>query len=391
MSQDRAKILFVDDDPAALAGLKLTQGKQYDVRTAESGALGLAALEREPDIAVVVSDMQMPEMDGATFLATVKEQAPEAVRLLLTGHADMEAAARAVNEGRIFRFLTKPCAAQDMRLALAAALEMHELMTTERVLLQKTLVGSVKAVVNVLGLTNPEALGRAMRIKDKTRLAAKNLSAKDRWGVEFAALFSQIAAASLPEDTVRKLYRGDSLSAAESTQLGAAIESIKTILADIPRLEPVTRILGELIELARQPQTAERVERRAEQPARLLHAIIDLEALESSGQSLRQAVAQMRRRERIYDAATLDALSEMVDVTPERDVSAVRPADLRAGMVLAEDLRTTDGLLLLPRGFELTRSSCTHIVDRFAHGLPERIEVHMAPDTSVRSSSPTAS
>jgi CheY-like chemotaxis protein len=391
MSQQQPKILFVDDEPAALAGLKLTQGKQYDVRTAGSGAEGLALLEHEPDIAIVVSDMQMPEMDGATFLATVKDKAPDAVRMLLTGHADMEAAARAVNEGRIFRFLTKPCAPQDMRLALAAALDMHGLMTAERVLLQKTLVGSVKAVVNVLGLTNPEALGRAMRIKDKTRLAAQKMSAKDRWGVEFAALFSQIAAASLPEATVRKLYRGEPLSVPESTQLSAAIESIKTILADIPRLEPVTSILGELIELARQPQKGEQIERRAEHPARLLHAVIDLEALESSGQSLRQAVAHMRQRERVYGAATLDALSEMIDVAPERDVSAVRPADLKAGMVLAEDLRTTDGLLLLPRGFELTRSSCVHIVDRFAHGLPERVKVHVAQDASSRSSSPAAS
>ncbi len=390
MSQERPKILFVDDEPAALAGLKLTQGKQFDVRTAESGEQGLALLDAEPDIAIVVSDMQMPEMDGATFLATVKQKAPDAVRLLLTGHADMEAAARAVNEGRIFRFLTKPCSPQDMRLALAAALEMHELMTAERVLLQKTLVGSVKAVVNVLGLTNPEALGRAMRIKSKTRLAARNLSPKDRWGVEFAALFSQIAAASLPEEIVRRLYGGAQLSSAETAQLAAAIDSIKTILSEIPRLEPVTQILSELIELARQPQSSDQVERRAEHPARLLQAVIDLEALESSGQSLRQAVAHMRRRERVYDAATLEALTEMVEVTPEHDVTGMRPTDLKVGMVLAEDLRTTDGLLLLPRGFELTRSSCSHIVDRFAHCLPERVRVHVAPDGG-RSSTPAAS
>jgi CheY-like chemotaxis protein len=382
MAQEAPKVLFVDDEPAALASLKLTQGKQYDVRVAESGLEGLRAFEREPDIAVVVSDMQMPEMDGATFLARVKEDHPEAVRLLLTGHADMESAARAVNDGRIFRFLTKPCSPPDLRLALAAALQMHDLLTAERVLLQKTLVGSVKAVVNVLGLTNPEALGRAMRIKAKARIVAQKLDVESRWGVEFAAMFSQIAAASLPEETVRKLYRGAPLSSTESEQLVGATEAIRTILADVPRLEPVTKILSELTELARRPQRNEQLEARAEQPARLLHAVIDLEALESSGQSLRQAVASMKQREAVYGAATLDALTALVEGAPEVDVAACRPIDLKIGMVLAEDLKTTDGLLLLPRGFELTRSSCVHIVERFKHCLPERIKVHLGPETA---------
>ena len=380
MAQEAPKVLFVDDEPAALESFKLTQGKLYDVRVAESGLAGLRALEKEPDIAVVVSDMRMPEMDGAAFLARVKDEYPEAVRVLLTGHADMESAARAVNDGRIFRFLTKPCSPPDLRLALAAALQMHELLTAERVLLQKTLVGSVKAVVNVLGLTNPEALGRAMRVKAKARIVAQKLDVESRWGVEFAAMFSQIAAASLPEDTVRKLYRGAQLSSTESEQLASATEAIRAILADVPRLEPVTKILSELTELARRPQQNERLEARAEQPAKLLHAVIDLEALESSGQSLRQAVASMKQREAIYGAATLEALTALVEEAPEVDVAACRPADLKVGMVLAEDLKTTDGLLLLPRGFELTRSSCVHIVERFKHCLPERIKVHLEPE-----------
>lgn len=380
MAWEAPKVLFVDDEPAALASFKLTQGKQYEVRTATSALEGLQALEREPDIAIVVSDMQMPEMDGAVFLTRVKEDYPDAVRLLLTGHADMEAAARAVNDGRIFRFLTKPCGPKELRLALTAALQMHELLTAERVLLQKTLVGSVKAVVNVLGLTNPEALGRAMRVKAKTHVAAQKLDAESRWGVEFAAMFSQIAAASLPEDTVRKLYRGAQLSSTESEQLINATEAIRAILADVPRLEPVTKILGELTLLARRPQKNEQLEARAEEPARLLHAVIDLEALESSGQSLRQAVASMKQREAMYSAATLEALTALVEGSPEVDVATCRPVDLKIGMVLAEDLKTTDGLLLLPRGFELTRSSCVHIVERFKHCLPERVKVHLGPE-----------
>jgi hypothetical protein len=200
-------------------------------------------------------------------------------------------------------------------------------------------------------------------------------------------MFSQIATAALPEDTVRKLYSGGRLSTAETEQLLAATEAIKATLADIPRLEPVTRVLGELVELARRPLHGQQIEVRAEQPARLLHAIIDLESLESSGYSLRQALTSMRQRQAVYGATTLDAMDALIEDHSEVDVASFRPIDLRVGMVLAEDLRTTDGLLLLPRGFELTRSSCVHIVERFKHILPDRIRVHLAPEPGERAAS----
>ena len=346
-------------------------------------------LEREPDIAIVVSDMQMPEIDGAAFLARVKEEFPDAVRLLLTGHADMAAAARAVNEGRIFRFLTKPCSPPDLRIALAAALQMHELLTAERVLLQKTLVGSVKAVVNVLGLTNPEALGRAMRIKDKTRRAAQKLDADSRWGVEFAAMFSQIAAASLPEDTVRKLYRGAQLSSAETEQLISAIEAISAILAELPRLEPVTRILSDLTSSRAGPKEPSSSKRVSSSPhgcctrsSTWTHSNLPANRCGRPSRPCGNASRLRRRHARRVDGADSGNAGDRR--------RACRPLDLKVGMVLAEDLKTTDGLLLLPRGFELTRSSCVHIVERFAHCLPERVRVHVAPDASNRSSTPAA-
>ena len=105
----RERVLCVDDEPSILDGLRRELNRRFDVTTALSGAAGLEALEREGPFAVVVSDMRMPGMDGATFLGHVRERAPETVRVLLTGHADLEGAIAAVNQGNIFRFLTKPC------------------------------------------------------------------------------------------------------------------------------------------------------------------------------------------------------------------------------------------------------------------------------------------
>lgn len=112
------RILCVDDEERVLAFLERDLGKEFTVFTAASGADGLETLRRHRDIAIVVSDMKMPEMDGAEFLSRVRESWPNTVRILLTGQADIEAAADAVNRGAIFRFLLKPCDREELRRAL---------------------------------------------------------------------------------------------------------------------------------------------------------------------------------------------------------------------------------------------------------------------------------
>jgi DNA-binding NarL/FixJ family response regulator len=122
----RPTVLFVDDDPSILEGIRLAHGRRHHLRLASSGELGLKVLRDEPGVAVVVSDIAMPVMDGAAFLAQARQIAPDAVRMLLTGTSDIETAARAVNDGRVFHFLTKPCPPEVLQSALDLALELHE-------------------------------------------------------------------------------------------------------------------------------------------------------------------------------------------------------------------------------------------------------------------------
>ena len=103
------RILLVDDDKNLLAACERNLRRQFQLDTAEGGEAGLAKMVERGPYAVVVADRQMPGMDGITFLAEVRHRAPDTVRIMLTGNADLEAAIRVVNEGNIFRFLTKPC------------------------------------------------------------------------------------------------------------------------------------------------------------------------------------------------------------------------------------------------------------------------------------------
>jgi two-component system probable response regulator PhcQ len=104
----RFRVLLVDDDEAALALAAALADAPYEVLTARSAAEALKVLERE-DVQVVVSDEWMPGMRGVELLAQVAKEYPYIVRILLTGDPQLDAAVRAINEGEIFRFLTKPC------------------------------------------------------------------------------------------------------------------------------------------------------------------------------------------------------------------------------------------------------------------------------------------
>lgn len=103
-----SKILFVDDEPQMLTALqRVFRGKQFDVKTANSGAEALTMLKEQP-FDVIISDMRMPEMDGATFLASSIELSPFSRRILLTGYSDQESTIRAINDGQVHQYMSKP-------------------------------------------------------------------------------------------------------------------------------------------------------------------------------------------------------------------------------------------------------------------------------------------
>ncbi len=123
------KILFVDDDPHALDGFRRQLRNNFDITTTTSASAALDIIQTQGPFAVIVSDLRMPEMDGIAFLSEVKVSAPDSVRIMLTGQSDFAAAIAAVNEGNIFRFLSKPCSPKELRKALEAGLAQHALIS----------------------------------------------------------------------------------------------------------------------------------------------------------------------------------------------------------------------------------------------------------------------
>jgi len=123
------RILLVDDDARFRSACERNLRRQFEIDTAPSAQQGLATIAENGPYAVVVSDLRMQGMDGAEFLKRVGQACPDAVQVMMTGHADVETAISAINEGNIFRFLTKPLEPGVLARVLRACLEQYRLVT----------------------------------------------------------------------------------------------------------------------------------------------------------------------------------------------------------------------------------------------------------------------
>ena len=350
--QARPSILCVDDEPRVVEGLALHLRRDYEVLTAHSGHSALQVLKEKGAPAVIVSDMRMPSMDGAVLLKHVKNLYPDTTRILLTGEPGRDAAIAAVNEGQILRFLTKPCPPDQLRLAIDAGVNHHRMLSAERVLLRETLVGCVKALVDLLAITHPVAFGRAHRV---TRLATDLSAAVGKpafWQLEAAAMLSQIGYISRPTELVEKLYYGKRLTSEERALAETAPQVAQKLLGHIPRLDPVIEILT-----ASQTSKNDASDALLKIGANILRLVLEYDAHTVKGLAHTDAIAAIRAPTGRYDSALIESLESMVGAAGGAEmISEVCVGRVTAGMVFMEDLRTPVGTVLVPKGFEVTEA-----------------------------------
>lgn len=352
------KVLCVDDDPNILAALQRTLRRHFTVETARGGEEGLRVLAEAGPFAVVTSDMRMPGMDGVQFLAQVRARSPDTVRIMLTGMTDQRTAMEAVNEGHIFRFLTKPCPPEQLARAIAAGLEQHRLIVAEREVLEKTLRGALRVLADILAMVKPAAYGRAARVRRVARLLAQEMGVEPLWQIEIAAMLSQIGCVTLPEETLEKVCRGRPLSAEEARMYAAHPRVGAELIAHIPRLEAVAEIIAEQ-ELRFDGAGAPDGERRGPAlslGARILHAALDFDALTAAGRAPWEAVREMQADGGHHDAAVLGALAAVVAAERRYERRRVPIEHLTPSMILDEDVLAPSGLLLIGKGQEVTES-----------------------------------
>lgn len=364
-------ILCVDDDPSVLDGFRRNLRKKFRVQTAGGPGEGLDLIGQRGPFAVVITDFQMPGMDGIRFLAKARAIAPDTVRIMLTGQADVAMAMAAVNQGNIFRFLLKPCTPLVLEKVLMAAIEHHNRLISERQLMHETLLGCVQVLVELLSVVHPQAFSRATRLRRYVKQIAMRAGLPGVWQFEAAAMLCQIGWITLPPDLLAKAASDESLSGEELPLFQAHSSAAARMLEKIPRLELVAHMIErQHIDLSNLPCGLTICSTDlGTVGAQLLKAVIDYDTLRQRDLRHEEALHKMRQDESVYMPGIIEAMTSIDGTTAKEEVELLPLFALSSGMILEDDLRSTSGMLLLGKGQEVTATLVQRLMN-CTYGLP---------------------
>jgi response regulator RpfG family c-di-GMP phosphodiesterase len=428
------RVLCVDDEPNILSSLRrLFRGKGFDIRTAESAAAGLAMLEQEA-ADLVISDMRMPEMDGARFLEQVRLRWPDSIRLLLTGHSDIGAIIDAINRGEIYRYITKPWDDEDILLIVRQALEhralsleknrletlasrqneelqvlnasleakvelrTREISVTNESLhsanekLKASFVASIKAFSHLIEMRAGYLAGHSRRVADLARRLAQKLELDNAQVQEIfiAGLLHEIGKLGFSDEllgTPVAIMKPHQLEAYRKHPVQAA-----QVLAAIPDLKGAANIIGTQLEHFDGTGVPGRLTGQAIPiGARILSLASDYDNMQIGALTQRRLTAEEARSivvqssEKLYDPNVVAALEELLGaVARQAEHAASEPQaiqetpistrNLHVGMVLSRNLISDGGLRMLSAGHLLDEHMIQKIMD-----FEQRCGVRLTP------------
>jgi HD-GYP domain-containing protein (c-di-GMP phosphodiesterase class II) len=278
--------------------------------------------------------------------------------MMLTGNADLQTAINAVNEGNIFRFLTMPYPQESLITALEAGIEQYRLVMAEKELLEKTLMGSLKMLSEILSLVNPLAFSRATRARRFVQhIGVQRKSPRGWWQYEVAALLSQIGCVTLTADMLDKVYASVPLDHDEQQIYSAHPTVARNLLSKIPRLESIAQMVANQqtpfhMHPALDTLTGE--EWNIAFGSQVLKVALDFDQFVVNGITKHAALEHMRKRIDEYNPEVVAALSNLHMDELGEITKVLRIKDLKTGMMADSDIRARNGLLLVPKGQEIT-------------------------------------
>jgi FixJ family two-component response regulator len=371
------KILFVDDEDTILAGFQLTLGRSFEISVSSSVTEALEVFKEQGPFAAVVSDFQMPIMNGAEFLQKIRELDKEVVTMLLTGAANFENVSEAVHRGQIFRLLGKPCPAEKMKEHIEAALRQYQLIRAEQDMLEQTLNGAIRAMTSILAASKPLFFGRAQRVKDIAFKLADLLNVNDPWRLELAATFSYLGHVGLPDNIQEDVYKQNDLPSEVKEIMAGFPMFISGLLGGIPRFDDIP----EIIKFMGADYNAQAVDKSGiRKLASILRFSQQYDHYASEGRSNAKICEILSSSQEKYIPGIIGAFTQAFNISVDGDyVDMVDPKLLVEGMEINQDLRLPDKTLIAPKG-TLVEEHFMRILDNYfatydENPFPDAIQV----------------
>ncbi len=350
MDTQHIRIMIVDDDPMILAGANRLLYKYFKIFTFEDPMKALKSLETDGPFAVVVSDMHMPGIDGISFLSKVKERSPDTVRMMLTGDSDLQTAVDAVNEGHIFRFMTKPCDGKTLANSILVGIQQHQLITGEKELLEKTLKGSIQVMMDVMGMTNPLAFNKTRRVQHIVVHMAAFFHLEEQWKYELAAMLSLLGSVIVPVPVLEKYLAGRELTQEEAEIIRSFPKTGQALLNSIPRMGSVAEIIGNQLKIINPPyMNTISGKDPVETGVLLLKMAFEFDSYLTGGVAKPEAIRRFISNNN--DAAVFAECLMRLELAGGDDINLnttfIDIVDLKDGMVLAENIYSQSGMLVV--------------------------------------------
>ena len=361
------KILIVDDEENVLNGIKRSLRKTKGLHAAVGAAKALEIIDAEGPFAVVISDQQMPDIDGITFLKEVRERNPMAVRMMLSGNADQKTAVDAVKDAGIFRFLNKPCSIEDLSEAADSAINHFRLQKAEKDMLQDTLAGSVKMIVDIISMRDPESFARISRMREWGKRIAAKTSLPDAWKLDMALIVARFGEITLPDEVSIKISRHQKLNLAEQEAVFRTPEVARDLIKNIPKMEELSEIVYYQDKGFDGSGFPEETKSGTAIPlhARLIKILKDLSEHTDERRPTSLSFDRLKQNADLYDSRLVEivrkCLSPKDGHAAQEKLMELSAMALEPGDIVAKDIYSTSGTLILSEHHELSDAAIQKI------------------------------
>ncbi|WP_404309005.1 response regulator [Neorhodopirellula lusitana] len=347
------KILFVDDDPILLGILSDTARKHLDgdfeVQTAEGGRSAIEIANSLGPFSVVLVDMQMPNLNGIETIGHLRTNMPQAIFVMLTANLELGTAIQAVNEGKVFKFLAKPCQPNEIISTIMAAQAEHASLVSAKDLLSGTIAGTLDLMTDLIEMPDGRHIDTARLLESTNALAAK-MSIDLGWEERIAARVFLVGIAMLSPSEAERFENLEPCSDGHKELLTKVCMNSAGLLKKIPRFNWIV----DLLRLVPKADKYREAGSRAEVSALLLRVVFYWNHLTMKGMRVEDALASICSTIPNLPRDLIRAIESLNDNRDALCVKTLAIPELKAGMIPYESISNGLGCTVVRAGRRLT-------------------------------------